>query len=358
MDREVELNFPHLPPGCSIQLDRVARDYVISNIRENLRRLADQVPDRLEAFQHEAEEPLTFGNFVRFHDYEPEALLSRKTWTQWKATARLTSEPTDPDLGQLKPALISAAQTSGPKEITRLRRVISFLRSNDAAKALEEAGEAALLIHYRLWGCPGTKLGMLDLRESYQRAARNPSLLSDLDEVLAWAEEESRVGVIPLHVPFPCSLELHATYGSDEIKAALGEASFRSAGRTGVGFLHLPDIKALVALVTFQKSEKEFSPSTMYQDYPISRELLHWETQAQTSQASDAGRNLVKHEERGYTMLFFVRSQKKVDGLAVPFTFLGSARLVSYQSERPIKMVWKLDHPMPVEMFEENRRGG
>jgi hypothetical protein len=96
----------------------------------------------------------------------------------------------------------------------------------------------------------------------------------------------------------------------------------------------------------------------MYQDYPISRELRHWETQGQTSQASATGQNLIHHVERGYTMLFFVRSRKKVDGVTAPFTFLGPAELVSFQSERPIQMVWRLDHSMPVEMFDENRRGG
>ena len=35
-----------------------------------------------------------------------------------------------------------------------------------------------------------------------------------------------------------------------------------------------------------------------------------------------------------------------------------TAKLVSHQSERPIQMIWRLAHPMPAEMFEENRRGG
>jgi hypothetical protein len=159
-------------------------------------------------------------------------------------------------------------------------------------------------------------------------------------------------------LPFPCSLELHASYGGDEIKAALGGATLDSAGVTGVGRLHFPKIKTFAALVTFQKTEKEFSPSTMYKDYPVSRDLLHWESPAQTSQASDSGQNLIHHEDRGYTMLFFARSRKKVDSITSPFTCLGSAKLVSFQSERPIQMVWRLAHPMPAEMFEENRRGG
>jgi superfamily II DNA or RNA helicase len=358
IQREVEMDFPHLPAGCSIQLDRIAREHVLANIRENLRNLADQVPDRLESFEHEAGQPLTFGNFIRFHDYEPEALLSRNTWTQWKASARLAESPTDPDMGRLQDALVSAAQTSGPREIARLRKVVSHLRTGDATVALAEAGDSALVTHYRLWGQPGRKLGMANMKESYQRATLNPTLLRDLDEVLAWADEESRVGSTSLNLPFQCSLELHATYGSDEIKAALGGASFESAGVTGVGYLHFPQIKTVVSLVTFQKTEKEFSPSTMYHDYPISRELLHWETQAHTRQASDTGKNLINHVERGYTMLFFVRSRKKVDGVTSPFTFLGPAKLVSFQSERPIQMVWQLDHSMPVEIFDENRRGG
>ena len=132
------MDFPHLPAGCSIQLDRIAREHVLANIRENLRNLADQVPDRLESFEHEAGQPLTFGNFVRFHDYEPEALLSRKTWTQWKASARLAEVPADPDLSRLQDSLMSAAQTTGPREIARLRKVVTRLRGGDAAAAVAE----------------------------------------------------------------------------------------------------------------------------------------------------------------------------------------------------------------------------
>jgi hypothetical protein len=358
IQREVEMDFPHLPAGCSIQLDRVAREYVLANIRENLRNLADQVPDRLESFEHEAGQPLTFGNFVRFHDYEPEVLLSRKTWTQWKATARLAEKPADPDIEQLQKSLISAAQTSGPQEISRLRKVVAHLKGGNASAAAADAGHCALMTHYRLWGRPGKELGMMNVEESLRRIIPNQSILGDLDEVLMWADEESRVGAVAMNIPFLSSLELHATYGSDEIKAALGGASIESAGIRGVGLLHFPEIKTVASLVTFQKTEKEFSPSTMYQDYPISRELLHWETQGSTSQLSSVGQNLIHHQERGYTMLFFVRSRKRVDGVTSPFTFLGPATLVSYQSERPIQMIWRLTHPMPVEILEENRRGG
>jgi superfamily II DNA or RNA helicase/HKD family nuclease len=358
VEREVEMDFPHLPAGCSIQLDRVARDHVLRNIRENLKNLKVQVPERLESFEHESGEQLTFGNFIRYHGYEPEALLSKATWSQWKSLARLSPPPDDADLTRLQSALLGASQMRGVRELTKMAQWVERLSEGQIDDALAIAADAALVYHYRLWGQPGSKLGMKNLRDSFSRAAQNPSILRDLNEVLAWAADETRLPDIDLQLPFSCPLELHANYGSDEIKAALGEATFGSPGQTGVGFFHFKPLKAIGALVTFQKTEKEFSPSTMYHDYPISRDLLHWETQAQTSLGSEKAQNMIRHVERGYTMLFFARSRKKIEGVTSPFTFLGPATLVSHQSERPIQMVWRLHHPMPVEMFEDNRRGG
>jgi hypothetical protein len=60
----------------------------------------------------------------------------------------------------------------------------------------------------------------------------------------------------------------------------------------------------------------------------------------------------------GILILAFARDQKKRNGVTVPFNYLGPVGMVSYESDRPIKMVWRLRHPMPVEMFEDNRRGG
>ncbi|MHB1349836.1 MAG: DUF3427 domain-containing protein [Desulfobulbaceae bacterium] len=358
IDREVESDFPHLPPGCSIQLDRLSRQYILENIRANLRNLATQVPERLRTFTAETSQELTFSNFVRYHDYEPECLLVADSWTGWKARAQLASVPADPDSARLKKALVRTAFVSGPGELARLRQVIGLLRQGNVVAALVVAGDHANTIHYRLWADTGAALGMTSLEDSFQRLSSNPAMLGDLDEILAWAETETTVsGRVP-ELPFACALELHAHYAGKDILAAFGAATLASAGQRGVGVLHFSEARAYALLVTFQKTEKEFSPSTMYADYPISRELLHWESQANTAQHHVDGRNLIHHQERDYTVLVFARDQKKRNNCTVPFTYLGPADLVSFESERPIKMVWKLRYSMPVEMFEENRRGG
>jgi superfamily II DNA or RNA helicase len=358
IDREVELDFPHLPPGCAIQFDRLSRQYVLRNIRENLRNLAVQIPERLQTFAHETGKPLNFGNFVRYHDYEPETLLVKDSWSGWKARARIGPQPKDPDLQILKKGLVRAVFIDGPGEIALLRHVIGKLGELDVSSAVSVSGNSQMPVHYRLWGDSGKRFQMASIEDSFAQFAKNPSILSDLEEILTWCSEQTQVdGRIP-KLPFPCSLELHARYGMRDIQAAFGRATLATAGQRGIGVLHFKEIKTYALLVTFQKTEREFSPSTMYADYPISRELMHWESQSNTARTSEAGRNLTQHADLGHTILVFARDQKKRNGCAVPFSFLGPARIVSYERDRPIRVVWRLKYPMPVQVFEDNRRGG
>lgn len=358
IDKEVELDFPHLPPGCSIQLDRLSRKYVLKNIRENLGRLSVQVPERLQAFANETMQDLTFGNFIRHHDYEPEVLLVKETWSGWKAKAQLAPIPIDPDLDRLKRTLVRAAFINGPKEAALLRGIIREIRQGNISDAIKFAGESGMLLYYRLWGDKAGKIGISSLEDAFRRLSVNSSILSDLDEILAWSIDSTEVSGQKPMLPYSSILELHAQYGIKEIQAALGKANLETAGQTGVGVLHLSEIKTYALLITFQKTDKEFSPSTMYADFPISRVLLHWESQSTTAQQSETGQNLIHHKEREYTILVFARDQKKRNGVTVPFTYLGPVEYVSHENERPIKIVWRLKYPMPVEMFEGNRRGG
>ena len=103
--------------------------------------------------------------------------------------------------------------------------------------------------------------------------------------------------------------------------------------------------------VTLEKSERDYSPSTLYKDYAISPTLFHWESQSLTSQQSPTGQRYIKHRERGGQILLFVRARKKQDGATMPYTFLGPVDYVSHKGERPIAFVWKLRQPMPADFF-------
>jgi hypothetical protein len=106
-------------------------------------------------------------------------------------------------------------------------------------------------------------------------------------------------------------------------------------------------------LVTLNKSERRFSPTTRYRDYPISPTLFHWESQSTTSTASPTGQRYIHHKERGTRILLFVRESPVGDFIgASPFLFLGTASHVGHEHDRPMAITWRLDHEMPPDFFQ------
>ena len=70
--------------------------------------------------------------------------------------------------------------------------------------------------------------------------------------------------------------------------------------------------------VTLEKSERDYSPSTLYKHYAISLTLFHWESQSLTTQRSPTGQRYIKHRELGGQILLFVRARKKQESLGEP----------------------------------------
>lgn len=355
MDQEVEHDFPHLPPGCNIQLERVAREHVLSNIRESLRNFATLVTESLATFaQDQGCEP-NFGNFVRATGISPLTLLKNKTWSEWQALARHVVAPSDPDLNSCRQAHRRILLRSDPAQLDQLARFADPENSldDDSGSLCEPDGVA---LHYLLWGKKGADVGAASLADSFSKWRRNSTALRDLAEIVDHVRRHPAYPTMPIELPFPCRLRLHAAYGSAEIKAALGLCTLEKSGPTGVGVLHAEALKCYVHLVTFRKSEQDFSPTTQYRDYPISRRQLHWESQSTVSQSSGTGQNLLHFRERGYTILFFSRLEKRIEDETAPFIFLGPAeRLLSAEGDRPIAMVWELAYEMPAAVFEEAR---
>ena len=81
------------------------------------------------------------------------------------------------------------------------------------------------------------------------------------------------------------TLRTHARYSREEILAALDWALARRASRSPS---HRRRLVARRRRPTpssspCKKTERDFSPTTMYRDYALSPELFHWESQNATS---------------------------------------------------------------------------
>lgn len=75
--------------------------------------------------------------------------------------------------------------------------------------------------------------------------------------------------------------------------------------------------------------------------------------EAKTRADGDTGLRYQRHRERGTSVMPFARL--RTDERA--FWFLGPARYVKHESELPMAITWKLDHPLPGDLFVSFRGG-
>ena len=56
----------------------------------------------------------------------------------------------------------------------------------------------------------------------------------------------------------------------------------------------------------------------------------------------------------GSRVVLFVRHERRDDrNVSPPYLCLGPARFVRYESDRPMRIVWDLERPMPSEIFDQ-----
>lgn len=100
-------------------------------------------------------------------------------------------------------------------------------------------------------------------------------------------------------------------------------------------------------LFTLDKTDGTFSPTTRYNDYAISPELIHWESQSGTRETSPTGLRYQNHVAQGSEVHLFARAT--TDERA--FFFLGPATYVRHVGELPMKLTWRLTHPLPGDLY-------
>ena len=148
----------------------------------------------------------------------------------------------------------------------------------------------------------------------------------------------------------------HARYSRDEILAAYSVGTPERPPQVREGVKYVADAATDLFFVTLNKSDRDYSPTTMYRDYAISRVLFHWESQATQGANTPSIRRYVEHAEREHTVMLFVRAKKRgPDGSTPPYVCLGPARYVGSSGDRPVSFTWRLETPMPEELFEVAR---
>lgn len=270
-------------------------------------------------------------------------LLARGSWNRMLAEAGLREPVIDPDAQRLA---IGVRKVARAECLDQIREWLSLLADMDAAKGT--TNRISEMFHVSLWG---EQSKGWTTAEAVGRLRANPASCEDLRAVLEYRLRHApthHAGRIP-HLSGP--LTIHAPYHLDEILVGLGHSTLQSRPSFREGVLWIPHAKVDAFFVTLQKSDEDYSPTTMYEDYLISPNLFHWQSQSSTSVDSPTGKRYLRHKEEGYTPLLFVRESTPKSGPAAPYYFLGPCSYVSHKGSRPISIVWRLAHAVPARLL-------
>ncbi len=332
LKKEIEDGFIHVPNGCYIELEKVAQEYVLENIKNAI--LSKKA---LTAKFLDLGELPTLENFLRTYDLEPRQLYKYATLTD----LRINRD-------------INKSARSG---LYRLSQSDSFEFLSFVKKALngkiEDSIKERRLLRMLLSAYFGTYDKTWNLFEKLDEIVESEykdEILELVEYKLSLTDYFEKNNGFDSEIP----LKIHSTYSRDQILLAF---DYLTPSNVREGVKYLEDKKTDILFVTLNKTDKEFSPTTLYDDYSVNSELFHWQSQNKTSAESSVGQRYINHDRNGSRVLLFVRESKKDRYGATEFyKFLGPVHYVSHEGSKPMSILWRLEEPVPSRLINRTQK--
>jgi hypothetical protein len=341
LENAVEDEFPYLPSGSQIVLDRVAQKVVLDNIRAQLRFNRAQLVRDIASY---AETELSAYLEQSGNDVKSIYRSTKDSWTGYLRQAQLIEgysplesvitgriqELSNASEKKLLGCMAALIHVDDPERGEAYSMLVGPGAPQYATLGMREQTFARMLF-YTLWddggGFQSYDAGLDHLR-GYQFVCSEIRQLVKLG-VAASKHAAKGLGAGLQHVP----LLSHATYRREEVLAALQYGSLELGKnvqhREGVAWCPATSTDAF--FVTLNKDDKKHSATTMYKDYAISPELFHWESQNATSPGSPTGKRYLARTAHGSKTLIFTRDMSEDEtGLTVPYTCLGQVDYVRH----------------------------
>jgi len=218
----------------------------------------------------------------------------------------------------------------------------------------EDEKTMCLMLHFDVWQ---NARGFHSLEESVRAIGRNKTLNKELIEVLEILIDKIDFIEGEIELPFSQPLKLHSRYTREQILAAFGFSTFEKKSSNREGVAENKNLNAELLFIDLIKSEKDFSPSTLYEDYAISETIFHWQSQNATSSEKGKGLSYINHHSKGKKVLLFVRERNKDEyNNTMSYVFLGDGKLIDYYGSKPMNINWELREPMPPYLWKDSAK--
>ncbi len=350
ISNEIKEDFVSLPKGCYIQLEKKAKKYILDNIKSSFGQRVGLI-SRISTFTEDSGLELNLKNFLEYYHLDIRTIYAKDSFSRLCALAKVS-----PDFNEELEETLT--KSFARFQSINSRRFIAFaldVLENDKYLYNEIETRMLQMIHFTVYGKLAEECGFNSVNESISKIKENKVMCAELCEMLRYNFEKIDFIDEKVNLGFDSPLDLHCTYTRDQILVAL---DFMKPGTVREGVKYLPEKNIDVFFVTLNKSDKDYSPTTMYNDYSINEVLFHWQSQSTTNEASITGKRYINHNDTGNRILFFVREfkQDKILGTASAYTFLGTANYVRHEGSKPMNITWKLDKAIPAKFLKKTNK--
>lgn len=352
--REIKDGFVSLPKGCYVQLEKKAARIILDNIRASYGNSAGIVT-RIASFEEDTGMKLTLANFLEYYHLDVRSLYRFDTFSRLCARADAIDDFDEPIEEAMKKAFTRLALIDSRRWIAFLLDILPRLDNVDFATLSDVEKRMMQMLYVSIWLKTVDDWNDDEVLTNLYSLSDSPVLLGELMDLLQYNYDRIDFIDSPVDIGFDCPLDLRCTYTRDQILVAL---DFMKPSTVREGVKWLPEIQTDVFFVTLNKADKDYSPTTMYNDYSINSELFHWQSQSTTAENSPTGQRYIHHKEKGSKVLLFVREFKsdRLSNGAAAYTYLGTANYVKHTGSRPMNITWKLDHPIPAKYLKKTNK--
>jgi superfamily II DNA or RNA helicase len=355
VQKEIEDDFPHLPLGCSILLEKKTKETILENIRKATSLNVNQLINKIINFQHQTTLPLTLYNFTELNHISIETIYKKASWSRLCQRAGVIEDFENTNEKQIYSAISNKWLSTNSTSYFNFILKIAKQGFNIDIKDFDENGKAMLLmLYYDVWQNHGL---FKTLEESIKEIGKNKILVKEIIEVIEILIDKVDFKEIDIALPYNQPLKLHARYTRDQITSAFGKSTFEKKWPSREGVIDIDTINTELLFINLIKSEEDYSPTTMYDDYAISETLFHW--QSQNSSRPDIGKGLsyIKHQENDKKILLFVREKASDEnGNTMGYVFIGEAYFKENEGSKPMNIKWELNEPIPNYLWKASAK--
>jgi len=352
VEQELRHGFVSVPKGCYIQLEKKASQIILTNIRQSYGFKGGLV-SRIASFEEDSGLPLTLENFLTYHHMDVRTIYAKFSFARLCAEAGVRENFAEPVEDVLTKAFSRLCAIDSRRWIGFLLDILPRLDDVDFSVLGDNEKRMLNMFYVTVWQEVIEDFSADAVWDRLYMLADSPVMLGELIELLKYKLNTIDFIDAPADLPYDCPLDVHCSYTRDQLLLALDFMKPKTL-REGVKWLN--DKQTDVLLITLNKSDKEYSPTTMYNDYSINSRLFHWQSQSTTSADSPTGQRYISHKSRGSHVLLFVRETKSDACGASPYTFLGTADYVSHTGSRPMNIVWQMHQEIPAKFLRKTQQ--